>query len=113
MAYSNGKNGLQRHDAVGLDQLVEDFIKELKLTDGLNRQRIIAAWNTVSGAGQYTVDIYVKNRVMYCTLGSSMVRNRLYFQKDVLLDQMNAYLASDEMYVKEGEGPAIMELVLK
>ena len=113
MAYRSGNNGLQRHDAVGLDQLVEDFIKELKLADGLNRQRIIAAWNTVSGAGQYTVDIYVKNKVMYCTLGSSMVRNRLYFQKDVLLGQINECLDSDDMYVKDGDAPYIKELILR
>ncbi len=113
MAFDQGRNSLRRHDAVGMDELVEGFIKEMKLTAGLNRQRVIAAWDAVSGARRYTVDVFVRDKVMYCTLGSSMVRNQLYFQKDVLLDQINGYLAEDDMYVKEGTPPYIKELVLK
>ena len=96
-----------------MDKLVEEFIKDMKLTAGLNRQRIIEAWNAVSGARKYTVDLYVKNKVVYCTIGSSMVRNQLYFQKDVLLNQLNAYLESDALYVKEGEPPYIKDLILR
>ena len=46
-------------------------------------------------------------------MGSSMVRNQLYFQKDVLLNQINEYLENDQMYVKEGGYPYIKELILK
>ena len=104
---------MRRHDAVGMDELVEAFIKDMKLTAGINRQRVIAAWNAVSGAERYTVDVYVRDKVMYCTIGSSMVRNQLYFQKDVLLSRVNDYLSSDEMYVKEGDLPYIKEIVLR
>lgn len=113
MEYDNRNNGLRRREAVGMDELVENFIKEMKLASGLNRQRVIEAWNAVSGAQRYTVGIYVKDRVMYCTIGSSMVRNQLYFQKDVLLGQINEYLAGDELYVKDTDGPFIKELVLR
>ena len=61
----------------------------------------------------YTVDVTFRNKVVYCTLGSSMVRNQLNYQKDVLLGQMNEYLASDELFVKEGEPPYITEIVLR
>ncbi len=113
MSYEHKNNALRRRDAVGMDELVESFIKEMKLTSGINRQRVIAAWNTVSGAEKYTVDVFVKNKVMYCTLGSSLVRNQLYFQKDVLLGQINECLDSDDMYVKEGDSPYIKELILR
>lgn len=113
MAYGEKNNGLRRRDAVGMSELVEDFIRDMKLASGLNRQRVAAAWNAVSGAQRYTVDIYVRDKVMYCTLGSSMVRNQLYFQKDVLLAQINEYLESDRMYIKEGDRPYIKELILK
>lgn len=113
MAYEHNKNGLRRRDAVGMDKLVEEFIRDMKLASGLNRQRVIAAWNAVSGAQRYTVDVFVKDKVLYCTLGSSMVRNQLYFQKDVLLNQINEYLDSDDMYVKEDEKPYIKNLVLR
>lgn len=113
MAYEHRYNGLRRREAVGMDELVENFIKEMKLASGLNRQRAIAAWYAVSGAQRYTVDVYVRNRVLFCTLGSSVARNQLYFQKEVLLKQINEYLEADDMYVKEDDEPCIKELVLR
>ena len=113
MAFGHIYNGIRWRDAVGMDELVEDFIRDMKLASGLNRQRVAAAWNSVSGAERYTVDIYVRNKVMYCTLGSSMVRNQLYFLKDVLLNQLNEYLEADDMYIKDGDKPYIRELILK
>ena len=113
MAFEHKNNALRRREAVGMNELVENFIKEMKLASGLNRQRVVEAWHVVSGAQRYTVDVTFRNKVVCCTLGSSMVRNQLYFQKDVLLGQMNEYLASDELFVKEGEPPYITEIVLR
>lgn len=113
MAYGFDDNGIRRRDAVGMDKLVEEFIKDMKLTAGLNRQRIIEAWYAVSGAQRYTVDVFVRDKTVCCTMGSSMVRSQLYFQKDVLLNQLNAYLESDAMFVKEGEPPYIKDLILR
>lgn len=113
MAYGQNKNGLRRRDAVGMDELVGEFIRDMKLASGVNRQRAIAAWNAVSGAGKYTLDVYLKDKVMCCTIGSSMVRNQLYFQKDVLLAQINEYLDNDDVFVKDGGIPYVKELILK
>ena len=77
MAMEYKGNTLQRRDAVGMDELVEQFIRDMKLASGINRQRVIAAWNSVSGASRYTVDVYLKGKTLYCTIGSSVVRNQL------------------------------------
>lgn len=106
-------NALRRRDAVGMDELVEEFIREMKLASGINRQRVREAWNVVSGAGKYTMDVQLVNGVMYCNMASSMVRNQLYFQKDVLLAQVNEYLKNDALYVKNGEKSFIKDIVLK
>ena len=113
MAMEYKGNTLQRRDAVGMDELVEQFIRDMKLASGINRQRVIAAWNSVSGASRYTVDVYLKGKTLYCTIGSSVVRNQLYFQKDVLLAQLNNYLGSDDMFIKDDEGPYVTELILR
>ena len=113
MAYGGKSNKLRRQEAVGLDELVRQFVKEMKLDAGLNRERVSEAWDVVSGAGRYTLDVALDKGVLYCTLSSSIVRNQLYFQKDVLLNQLNAYLESDALYVKEGEPPYIKDLILR
>ena len=88
-------NGIRRKEAVGMEALIADYIKEMKLEAGLNRQRVFDAWDTVSGAAAYTVDRFYKDGVLYCTIGSSVVRNQLYFQRNILMERMNRYLESD------------------
>lgn len=113
MAADKNMTALRRREAVGMDELVEGFIREMKLASGLNRQRVIAAWNAVSGAEKYTMDIFFKDRILYCAMSSSMARNQLYFQKDSLLAMMNQYLENDGMFIREGESPYIKDIVLR
>jgi hypothetical protein len=43
-----------------------------------------------------------------------VVRNQLYFQRDVLVQKMNEYLEEDDMLVRDGkENPVIKNLILK
>lgn len=106
--------GIRRKDAVGMQELVTQFIREMKIASGINRQRVTQAWNTVSGASRYTLDVNYDRGVVYCSLNSSVVRNQLYFQKDVIINRMNEFLASDELFVAGPAGePAVKAIVLK
>lgn len=112
MAYDNNDNRLRRKEAVGMEQLVQDFIREMKITSGVNRQRAVEAWNAVSGAAGYTLDVSLDKGILYVTLGSSLARNQLYFQRDVLVRKVNEFLENDSLFVK-GNGPAVRNIVLK
>lgn len=114
MAYDGRNNGFRRQEAVGMDELVSQFIREMKLSSGLNRQRAAEAWAAVSGAARYTLDVSFDRGIMICAISSSVVRNQLYFQRDVLVRQMNEYLAKDEMLVRDDKvEPIIRNLILK
>ena len=112
MAYDNRDNRLRRKDAVGMEQLVQDYIREMKIASGINRQRALEAWSIVSGASAYTIDVSLDKGILYVTLNSSLARNQLYFQRDVLLTRINGFLDQDTMFVK-GNGPAVRNIVLK
>lgn len=113
MGYDNRDNRLRRKDAVGMEQLVQDFIREMKISSGVNRQRAAEAWNVVSGASRYTLDVSLDKGVLYVTLNSSMARNQLYFQRDVLRQRINEFLANDELFVSASGSPAVRSIVLK
>ena len=113
MGYDNRDNRLRRKDAVGMEQLVQDFIREMKISSGVNRQRAAEAWNVVSGASRYTLDVSLDKGVLYVTLNSSMARNQLYFQRDVLRQRINEFLANDELFVSTSGSPAVRSIVLK
>ena len=50
-------NGIRRKEAVGMQELISQFIVEMKISSGINRQRVEAAWNQVSGVSRYTLDV--------------------------------------------------------
>lgn len=114
MAYDSRTNKLRRQDAVGMEELVSQFVRDMRLTSGLNRQRVADAWTQVSGAGRYTLSTTYERGILTCYISSSLVRNQLYFQRDVLLKKINEFLSADNLFTSEQEGgQAVKTLILK
>ena len=111
---AGGGNRIGRKDAQGMHELIAQYIREMKLATGFNRQRVFEAWDEVSGASRYTIDRFFRDGMLYCTISSSVVRNQLYFQRDVLVQKMNEYLEKDDMLVRDSKsGPVIKNLILR
>ncbi len=110
MRQNKGYSALHRQEAVGMNELVTQFINEMKLASGLKKQRVAEVWNEVSGAGRYTLDVKFDKRVLTCVISSSVVRNQLYFQRDVLVGKMNELLSKDILF---DENDGIKTLILK
>ena len=107
-------NRIGRKQAQGMTELVLQYIREMKLTAGFNTHRIFEAWDVVSGASKYTVSKFYRDGMLYCTISSSVVRNQLYFQRDVLVQKLNEYLDKDDMVIRDRiEGPIVKELILR
>ena len=105
---------IHRKEAVRMDQLVEAFIKSMRIAAGLNTQRVFAAWDACSGAGPYTLKRFYRGGKLYITLNSSVIRSQLYFQRDVLIEKMNAFLAQDTLFTADNRSVGfIQELMLK
>lgn len=113
MAYDSRKNALRRQEAVAMEELVTQFIRDMKLSAGLGKQRACEAWAKVSGAGRYTLDVSFDRGVMVCVISSSVVRNQLYFQREKLLESLNKYLACDELLSGQGGGDIVKTLILR
>ena len=114
MAFDGRSNKLRRKEALGMDELVSQFVRDMKLVSGLNRQRVADAWMQVSGAGKYTLSTTFERGVLTCYISSSLVRNQLYFQRDVLLKKVNDFLASDVLFAASEDGSQpVKTLVLK
>lgn len=105
---------IHRKEAVRMDQLVEEFIKSMRIAAGLNTQRVFAAWDACSGAGPYTLKRFYRGGKLYITLNSSVIRSQLYFQRDILIEKMNAFLAQDKLFTADNRSVGfIQELILK
>ena len=93
---------LSRKNAMTMEELIQEYIRNMKIASGLNEQRIYAAWDAVSGAAKWTISRYCRNGILYCSISSSVVRNRLFFQKQRILELINAFLMEDDLFVKDG-----------
>lgn len=97
-----------------MEELVQMFIKSMKLSASLNTRRIFEAWDAASGASRYTLRRYFRDGKLYVTLNSSMVRNQLGFQKAELVDRINEILREDELFLKDDpQVKYVEELILK
>ena len=105
---------IRRKEALSMEEVIGEFIKSAKLASGLNTQRIYAAWDECSGAGPFTLKKFFRGGTLYITLNSSVIRNQLSFQKEALIEKMNATLAGDRLFTSDNRTVGfIKELVLR
>lgn len=103
-----------RKTAVSLGEAIREYLRANKLTAGLNTQRVFAAWDAASGAGRYTVRRFFRDGKLYITVDSSVVRSQLSFQREALIEKINALLAQDELFTRDDSRAGfVQELILK
>ena len=97
-----------------MQKVIEEYIKSAKMASGLNTQRIYAAWDDCSGAGPFTLKRYFRAGTLFITLNSSVIRNQLSFQKEALIEKMNATLSGDSLFTPDNRSVGfVKELVLR
>ncbi|MCR5019254.1 MAG: DUF721 domain-containing protein [Bacteroidales bacterium] len=103
-----------RKEALTMEEVVSRYIKSMKLAAGLNTHKIYEAWDACSGAARFTLKRFFRSGKLYITLSSSVVRNQLYFQRDLLVEKINAYLSSDPLFTPDNRSVSfVQEIVLK
>lgn len=83
---------MKRKNAQAIGEVLQDFFEENKiLRERLNETRIEQAWSEVLGpmVMQYTRSIYVKNRILYVSLSSSVLRSELTLCRERLVKSLN------------------------
>lgn len=105
---------IRKADAVQMDTLVREFIREMKIASGLDVQIVREAWDKASGAGKHTLGCTFRNGKLTVRLSSSVIRTRLAMQKDGIADEMNRILVADSIFTGCGDGPApVREIILR
>ena len=112
--YKKRSYAIRRKEALSMQEVIEEYIKSAKIASGLNTQRIFAAWDDCSGAGPFTLKRYFRSGTLYITLNSYVIRTQLSFQKEALIEKMNATLSGDRLFTADNRTVGfVKELVLK
>jgi len=74
-----------------LSDVIRQVLKEHHLDRPLNEKRLIESWSLVLGTNimQYTSELVVKNRILYVTLTSSVLRHDLFMSREEIKKSLN------------------------
>ncbi len=82
---------MKRQDTNILKDVLQDFIKEEGLEEGLLRQRLFTLWDEMLGVtvAKNTRNKYMKGRTLFVQLNSSVVRNQLFMMRQDIVNELN------------------------
>lgn len=85
------------YNVQNLGDLIREFIKQHKGPDFLDEMRIIESWKSVVGPfiASHTLDLSIKNNVMFVRVDSDALRMELSYSKSVLMNQLNGIVGRE------------------
>jgi len=82
---------VKKSNEILLKDAIAAFLKENNLDTKLNETRITGAWEGVTGKliARHTLQLNVKDRVLYVKVDSAALREELSFQRSKLIKKLN------------------------
>lgn len=77
-----------------LSDVIRQVLGDLHLDRPLNEKRLIDAWPMVLGKNivQYTSELSIRNRVLYVSLTSSVLRHDLFLSREEIKRSLNKHV---------------------
>ncbi len=88
---------MKRENSRLLAAVIQEYIKEMQIDDGLFRVRIFNVWDLIVGerAAKATTSKFFKDGTLFCTVNSSMLRTQLLFRREDIIAQINKMLSQE------------------
>lgn len=82
---------MRKKNTEQLSDVIRQVLGELHLDKPLNEKRLIDAWPLVLGQNivQYTSGLSIRNRVLYVSLTSSVLRHDLFLSREEIKNSLN------------------------
>jgi predicted nucleic acid-binding Zn ribbon protein len=88
---------MRRSKTISLADALRDYIHEMNMENKLREISLIGSWEEIVGKAiaSRTSDIYIREKVLYVKLNSSVVRNELLMLRQAILEKLNEKAGSD------------------
>jgi predicted nucleic acid-binding Zn ribbon protein len=82
---------MRRSKTISLAEAIKDYVREMNMEGKLNEVGLINSWEEIVGKAisSRTSNIYIKDKVLYVHLNSSVVRNELLMLRQELMEKLN------------------------
>ena len=83
-------------DTKSLKSVLNNLIDKSSLKSGLNNVKVQSLWKKTMGVNvnSYTTEIHLKNKTLYVSLSSSVLRQELSYGKQKIIDLINDEIGS-------------------
>lgn len=87
----------RENDSYSIHDLMKEFIKENRLSKGMQKVKVEEAWHSLMGPGvsNYTEKVMFKNATLIVTLTSSVLREELSYGKEKIIKMINEEIGED------------------
>lgn len=85
------------NDNLKLSDVLKEFVESNNLQEGLNKVDVKEAWESLMGNGvnNYTTNVALKNKTLYITLSSSVLREELSYGTGKIINMLNEALGKN------------------
>jgi predicted nucleic acid-binding Zn ribbon protein len=88
---------MRRKNTELLGDVIQQFLKQRKLDKPLYEQRLLNAWPEVLGPNiqSYTSSLSIKNKVLYVSISSSVLRHDLFLSRQQIVESLNKHVGAE------------------
>ena len=82
---------MRKRNTEALSDVIHQVLRNNHLDKQLYEKRLVDAWPKVLGDNimQYTTDLYIKRKVLYVSLSSSVLRHDLFTSREEIKQSLN------------------------
>jgi flagellar motor protein MotB len=76
-----------------ISEIIDEFLQNSGLKHKLNKSRAINHWEELMGkaVAKRTTSIYIKNKTLFVSFNSSVVKNEIMMMRQQIADALNKY----------------------
>lgn len=88
---------MQRKNTQLLKDVLKQVLTENKLDVKLTEKHLLEAWPIVLGKSieEYTQSLKIKNKTLYVSISSAVLRNDLFISREKIKDTLNAHVGTE------------------
>lgn len=82
----------RREDSISMKDAMDGYLKAMGIDKKVHEMKVLEKWGELMGEAveKRTENIYIKNRVLYVELNSSVMRDELMQKRSKIIEKMNA-----------------------
>lgn len=94
---------MRRSNTQSLSDIIKEYIKSNQIERKLKEVDVVESWENLLGksVASYTRNIYIRNRVLYVEISSSVVKHELFMMREEIKRKIN-----------EKEGEEIVRVII-